>query len=356
MSRASSLFILLFVVSFEGMFLARASDAQTTKVGVSLGLTGPADRWSKFQRMGIELAAEDLQRDGFDVKLLIEDSQSKPRQSLAIFNKFTKVDKVNGVLGDIFSFITGPLIPLSTQERKLLISPSASRVLCSKESKYFFTTASQVPLAGEAFGYFLDRHPEVKRVALVYFQDAGWGYQYRDAWRALLSERQIKIVGEFETAEFAPDFKTPLVKLLKDKPDAFFVAQDPTTFIPAAKQLRYSGQIVFANNILEIPAAGGETKSLEGIYFVDTLPSPEFVKRFTARFGEPPLLEAYNGYEAARVLIRAIRERPDAPELAVPKLAYSGIAGPIGFSDSCAGNQARWHLKQFVGEKIVLIK
>jgi ABC-type branched-subunit amino acid transport system substrate-binding protein len=139
----------------------------------------------------------------------------------------------------------------------------------------------------------LDRHPEVKKVALVYFQDAGWGYQYRDAWRTLLSERQINIVGEFETAVLAPDFKTPLVKLIKDNLDAFFVAQDPTTFIPAAKKLRFSGQIVFVNNILEIPTAGGETKSLEGIYFVDTLPSTEFVKRFTARFtarfGEPPL-------------------------------------------------------------------
>ncbi len=66
------------------------------RVGVTLGFTGPADRWSKFQRMGIELAAEDLQKEGHKIDLIFEDSQSKPRQSLSIFNKFVAVDKVNG--------------------------------------------------------------------------------------------------------------------------------------------------------------------------------------------------------------------------------------------------------------------
>ncbi len=357
MSAPRILLVFLIAASLcHRIFAVSDAHAQTAKIGVSLGLTGPADRWSRFQRMGIELAAEDLRREGYDIELLFEDSQSKPNHSLSIFNKFTKVDRVDGVLGDIFSFITEPLIPLANQQKKLLISPSASRILCSEKSRNFFTTASQVALAGEGYGYFLDRHPEVKRVALVYFQDAGWGYQYRDVWRKLLSERRVEIVGEFETAEFAPDFKTPLVKLLNAKPDAFFVAQDPTTFIPAAKQLRFGGQIVFANNVLEIPAGGAETKSLEGIYFVDTQPSPEFVKRFSDRFNEPPLLEPYNGYEAVRVLVKAIRERPDAPELAVEKLQYKGVSGPMNFTSSCAGNQSRWHLKQFVKEKIVLIQ
>jgi ABC-type branched-subunit amino acid transport system substrate-binding protein len=228
--------------------------------------------------------------------------------------------------------------------------------LCSSKSKYFFTTASQVVRSAEGYGYFLDRHPEVKKVALVYFQDPGWGYQYRDTWRKLLSERGIKVTGEFETAEFSPDFKTPLVRLLRDKPDAFFVAQDPTTFIPASKQLGFRGSIVFANNILEIPASGADVKTLEGIYFVDTLASAAFEKKFTERFHERPLLEAYNGYEALRVLARAIAQQPDSPEAAVAKMKYDGISGLIDFSESCAGNKSRWHLKQFKEGQILLIK
>jgi branched-chain amino acid transport system substrate-binding protein len=330
--------------------------ASPMKIGVSLGLTGPADRWSKFQRMGIELAVEDLRKEGSDISIIVEDSQSKPAQSITLFNKLVATDRVDGVIGDIFSFITEPLIELSRQRKKLLISPSASRILCDKRSPFFFSTASQVGLSGEGFGYFLDRHPEVRRVALIYFQDAGWGYQYRDAWRKLLNERKLTIAGEFESAEFAVDFKTPLVKLLKESPDAFFVAQDPTTFLPAAKQLGFKGPIVFANNILELPAAGADLSSLEGLYFVDTQPQQAFERRFRERYNEAPLLEAYNGYEAVRVFVNAFRGRPDAPEQVVSKIEYDGIAGRIDFSESCAGNLAKWHLKQFREGGIQLIQ
>jgi len=159
----------------------------------------------------------------------------------------------------------------------------------------FFTTASQVALSGPGYASFLRRHPEVKSLALIYFQDPAWGYQYRNAWRTLLSERDVEIVGEYENAEFAPDFKTPLVNILQHKPDAFFVAHDPTTLIPAAKQLRFQGK-------------------------------------------------------------KALQQQPDSPELAIPTLHYEGVSGVMDFSHPCAGNQSRWHLKQFKQGRITLIE
>lgn len=158
----------------------------------------------------------------------------------------------------------------------------SSRILCTGTASYFFTTASQVALSGPGYASFLRRHPEVKRVALIYFQDPGWGYQYRDAWRTLLYERGVEIIGEYENAEFAPDFKNPLVNILQHKPDAFFVAHDPTTLIPAAKQLRFQGK-------------------------------------------------------------KALQQQPDSPELAIPTLHYEGVSGVMDFSHSCAGNQSRWY-------------
>lgn len=326
------------------------------RVGVSFGFTGPADRWSKFQRMGIEIALEDLKTEGINVDIVYEDSESQPKKSVTNFSKLTTINKVNGIVGDIFSFVTEPLIPLADKQRVLLVSPATPESFCSKSGGFFFSTATQVSLASEGYGYFLDAHPNIRKVALVYFQDPGWGYQYRDGWRKLLNDRGIKIVGEFESSEFFPDFKSAILKLLKDKPDAFFIAHQPDSFIAASKQLRFNGELVFANNILEVPASGKSIDSLTGIYFVDTLASAEFADRFQKRFGLTPLLEPYNGYEALRSAVKAIIQNPIAPQEALRQMSYEGISGTLDFTKSCAGNQSRWHLKQFHDGKIVVVK
>lgn len=335
---------------------AYATPSNPIRVGVSFGFTGPADRWSKFQRMGIELALEDLKADGLDVRIIYEDSESQPRRAVTNFRKLSDIDGVNGVIGDIFSYVTEPIIPLADEQRVLLVSPATPESFCTKSKGFFFSTATQVPLASEGYEYFLDAHPNVRKVALVYYQDPGWGYQYRDGWRRILNERGIRIVGEFESADFFPDFKSAILKLLKEKPDAFFVAHQPDTFIAASKQLKFDGELVFANNILEVPAGGKSLDSLNGIYFVDTLASDEFATRFQKKFNSIPLLEPYNGYEALRSTVKAMLEDPAAPQLALRRMSYEGISGTLDFTKSCAGNQSRWHLKQFRDGKILLVK
>jgi len=346
------------VVSFTLAFFTLCGSclAEPLKVGILLGLTGAADRWSKYQRMGMELAAEDLKAEGNDIQLIFEDSRTEPSASVSGFNKLHDIDKVNAVVGDVFSFLTAPLIPLADRRRKLLVSPATPSQFCKDTTGMFFSTATQVPLAIDGYAKFLDTHPKVKKVAIIFFQDPGWGYQYRDVWKKLLVKRGISITDEFESAEFNQDFKTVLLSMLRKNPDAFFVAHHPQNFLRAARQNRFTGPIVFANNILEVPAAKESMDQVEGVYFVDTLAPNSFMERFRKRFNEDPLLEPYNGYEAVRTVVRALRANPQAPEKALSTLKYSGITGQIDFSSSCAGNQSKWYLKRFVEHKIMVLR
>lgn len=304
----------------------------------------------------MELAADDLKKEGYDLQLIFEDSRSEPARGVGNFNKFLAMDHVNGVIGDIFSFVTEPLIGLSNKRKVLLVSPSTAESLCSSSTGYFFSTATQVSRAPTGYAAFLDLHPEVKKVALVYFQDPGWGYQYRDGWRKLLAERNIEVTGEFESAEMLPDFKTPILKLLQQKPDAFFVAHEPKNFIASARQNAFKGQLVFANNILEVPAGGTVTKDLDGVFFVDTLAKDDFARRFKEKFNEEVLLEPYNGYESLRLFVKAVTANPSNPEQAIPNMKYEGMSGMMDFTGTCSGNRSEWHLKKFEGGKIVLVR
>ncbi|RIL10422.1 MAG: hypothetical protein DCC75_04395 [Proteobacteria bacterium] len=326
------------------------------KVGVILGLTGPAAKWGKFQRLGIELAAKEIKSSGAPLNVIFEDSASEPSKAVTAFRKLVSVDHVSAVIGDIFAYITEPLIPLADQEKVLLVSPATPASMCARTSGFFFSTATQVPDAARGFEVFLERNSAVRRLALIYFDDPGWGGQYHKNWLELASKRSLQVTDRVGISDFRPDFKALLPKMLAKQPDAFFVAHEPETFISAARALGYKGKIVFANNIQEVLVDSSFDRALlEGVYFVDTLAGPEFMEEFMKLYDSEPILESYNGYEALRALFKAWQLNPADPRKAFSGLNYQGASGPLDFSQSCAGNRSVWHLKQFKGGKILRI-
>ena len=56
------------------------SYAAPLRIGVVLGLSGPAAYWSEYQYKGMQLAVSEAQAKGVDVKLLLEDSKTEPMQ------------------------------------------------------------------------------------------------------------------------------------------------------------------------------------------------------------------------------------------------------------------------------------
>ena len=76
---------------------ARAENPDTLKVGAVLGLTGPAELWSAYQRMAIELARDEINEragvKGKKVEVLFEDSKSTPVSAVAAYTKLVEGDE-----------------------------------------------------------------------------------------------------------------------------------------------------------------------------------------------------------------------------------------------------------------------
>jgi len=142
-----------------------------------------------------------------------------------------------------------------------------------------------------------DLHPKAKRIALIYFEDPGWGFMYRDVWRALAKERNLTIVDEYSSTDYQPDFRSILPRILAKNPEMIFIAHEPQSSVKALRQLGYSGTIAFANNVLEVMLGeAAPPGGFEGVYFVDVATSDDFKARFMAKWGEAPILEAHSIY------------------------------------------------------------
>jgi ABC-type branched-subunit amino acid transport system substrate-binding protein len=334
-------------VSAENIAQPQASSS-APKVGVILGLTGAGAKWSKYQRLGLELAAEELKAEGTPVELYIEDSQTAPSGAVSSFQKLLSLNHVDAVMGDIFALVTEPLIPLSAQNSTLLVTPSMQEQACVPSNPFFFSSASKIPRSKVGWEALFASQSKLKRIALVYFEDPGWGFMYRDVWRTLAKEHGVTVVDEYTSNDYVPDFKSIFPRLLAKNPDGIFIAHEPEGSMKALRQLGYKGVVAYANNVLEVMAGkDSPPAAFDGVYFVDVATSEDFSSRFQKKWGELPILEAHSSYETLRTISKAVRSNPKNPALGMKHVRYEGVAGPLDYSISCAGNGSNWRLMRF---------
>jgi ABC-type branched-subunit amino acid transport system substrate-binding protein len=324
------------------------------KIGVVFALTGQGAYWSDLNLKGIQLAQEDLEKQGRRIKLIVEDSTTDPAGSVKSFNKLVTVDKVDAVIGNIWFYLTAPMIPLAVRSKIILIGPEVD---CKAGSPYTFHGGTQLKFLNPAYEKYFDLHPEIRSTAVVNFDDTGWGHRQRDAWISAAKNNNVSISGHVETSELLPDFKSIFLKLLKNKPDTVFVAHEPHSSVKALKMLQYHGGLVQSNAVYEaLVSAHGSMKEFEGVYYADSAPSRDFAERFEKKFELPPVLEPHKSYEILVSLVKAFDINPVNPHLGMSKVKYQGVSGPIDYTSGCAGNHSKWHLFQVKNGRPFILK
>lgn len=347
-------FILSVLLLLAGIAAAEPLQA---RIGVLSGISGVAAKWGKYQNLGIRLAAEELNAGGERIEVVFEDSATNSGKAISAYNKLLSVDKVDAVLADDFGFAIEPLIDLAARNKKLFVAVSLGAPrYCEAGQGYFFSSTSQFSRTEGAYRKFFERHPEVRRIALVVFDDPEWGQPYLGIWRKVAAEKSIEIVDEFVTSEFSPDFKIALMRAVQKKAQAVFLAHEPVSFLKAVRGAGFEGKLVSANNVLEVAADPGPHPELEGVYLVDPLIAGDFVERFRRRFNEEPILEAYAGYEALRSIAAALRANRREPQLGFRTVRYQGVGGLMDFTSQCYGNFSDWGLFVFRQGKAVEVQ
>ena len=90
-----------------GVFAAPAAAQEKLKIGLVLTLSGPAAALGQQVRDGFNLAVKDLggKMDGRDVEIVVADDELKPDTAVTRVKGLLERDKVDFVVGPIFSNI-----------------------------------------------------------------------------------------------------------------------------------------------------------------------------------------------------------------------------------------------------------
>ena len=334
---------ILFFFSI-GTSSAETPKLQPFRIGAIYGFTGAANIWSAQARRGIELARDEVNAtggiNGRPLEILFEDSATTPKGGVVAVNKLVRIDHVDALIGDIFSFVTLPMVPLAQKSRVVLVTPSIFDTDMPSNSEYFFTTCPRKESIAAPVESFFEINKDIKSVAII-CADNTWGRTYLDVWRSVAAARGVSIVDENCIADYTSDMRAEILRAKSKKPDGVIVAFGIDRALTRMRELQFKPRVLTTSDLDEaIKSRGLPASEADGVYFVDWLATESFNERFRAKFSTEPIMAPQNSYEAVMVLARALKEDPADPQRGVLALNYSGATGEMDFRGSHAGNRA----------------
>ena len=291
-----------------------ARAAEPVMIGVSGPLTGPNAQYGAQWKAGFDLALDEVNGNGAHLAYNFEDSQSDPRQSVAIAQKFVNDPRIVIELGDFSSPASMAASPIYQRAHLVQFGFTNSHPDFTKGGDYMWSNSiSQAEEMPNLANYAIDGLG-LKKLAVLHL-NTDWGVASKDIFvpAAKAAGAEVTAVEGFLPDE--RDFRSTLVRVRDSNPTGLILIAYYADAAVIARQVRAVGlkqplaavSSVYSPKLLEL---GGD--AVEGLYtqsnFFPGDPRPgvkAFVDRFQAKYGHQP--DSFNaGAYDTMVLVHAL--------------------------------------------------
>jgi branched-chain amino acid transport system substrate-binding protein len=319
--------------------------------GVGGPFTGNNAEYGRIWKNGMTMALDEINGKGGikgrKVDLVYEDTQSDPKQSVPVAQKFVDDKRLLAELGDFASPASMAASPIYQKAKMVQFGFTNSHPDFTKGGDYMFSlvlTQSQ----DAAFLAETGVSKLGKKQAVLY-RDTDWGKVTNDIYVKRLGELGGSVVYSDKYLETEKDFKAMLAKARDAKPEVLALIayyNDGALILQQAASVGLPDVKVIVNGACYSPQfikLGGDAVNgaiMTTVFFPDN-PRPEvktFVDAYTARFKETPDQFAALSYDAVKIISwatdqagfdrSAIRDTM-ATSTEIPSVIY----GPFKFGD-----------------------
>ncbi len=294
-----------------------ASAQEKLKIGVMATLSGPAAVLGQHMRDGFQLGIKHLggKLGGMETEVVIADDELKPDVGVQKMQGLLERDKVDVVVGVIFSNVMMAVAKPVFDSKTVLVSPNAgpSPLAGRGCSPWFFSTAWQNDQNHEAMGKYA-QDAGLKKVVLV-----APNYQAgKDSMAGFKRHYKGEVVEEIFNQVNQLDFSAEIAKIAALKPDAVFAFEPGgmgVNFVKQYAQAGLAGKMPFLSAFTvdetTLPATQDAAVGLlSGAQWAPNLDNPvskKFVADFEATYKYVPALYASQGYDAALLVDAAVK-------------------------------------------------
>ena len=343
-----SRFSMLAAATVIALGSSAATAQEKLKIGLITTLSGPAAALGQQQRNGLQLAIKTLgnRLGGREVELLIQDDELKPDVAVSKVKTYVERDKVDFVVGPVFSNILQAIMKPATDSGAFLISPNAgtSNFAGPECNANFFVTSYQNDQNHEVLGKYA-QDKGMKRVFIM-----APNYQAgKDALAGFKRYFKGDVLDEVYVPLNQLDYAAELARIAAARPEAIFVFLPGGMGVNFVKQFRQAGladKVTFLSSFTvdestlpaQQDAALGFFGGANWAPDLDTPQNKAFVAAYEKEYGAVPATYAFQSYDAALLIDSAVRSLKgnlgdkNAVRAALMKADFKSLRGGFKFN------------------------
>jgi branched-chain amino acid transport system substrate-binding protein len=339
---------LAIVAAVFGVFAHPAVAQEKLKIGLIVTLSGPAAALGQQVRDGFNLAIKDLggKMAGREVEVVIADDELKPDGAVTKVKGLLERDKVDFVVGPVFSNILQAIHKPVTDTKTFLISPNAgpSSYAGKNCSPFFYVTSYQNDQVHEVLGKVAQDRGYKRVYVMVPNYQAG-----KDSAAGFKLDYKGEVVEESYVPLGTLDFQVELSKIASQKPDAVFTFMPGGMGVSLVKQYSQAGlaekiPVLSAFTVDESTLPAQQDAAVGMFGGADWAPdlnnpqSKKFVASYEAAYNSVPGSYAMQGYDTALLIDSAVKAikgdltNKDAVAAALKKADFASLRGNFKFN------------------------
>lgn len=295
----------LGLVACSNASATNGSDANTIYFGVSAAITGQYAQYGQQFKEGFELAVDQVNANGGingkKVALKYEDSQSDPKQSVTVAQKFVGDPSVILAFGDYASSASIPASPIYSAGKLVQYGFNNSNPdFTAKGTQYQWSTSITTSASYQWDADYIKKQG-VKSVGVTYLNTADWGIPAFNAFKAEADKIGLTITDAEGVLDTSDDYRPSLTKAVAGQPQAFVhigYGPDAAKIVTQLRAIGYKGTFYGGQDEASFNATPDAAGSIVGAEFLESSKDPAvqaFVKAFKAKY---PNETAATGFEA----------------------------------------------------------
>jgi branched-chain amino acid transport system substrate-binding protein len=318
------------------------------KVGIMVSLSGHAATTGGMIRDGFLLAVKRLggKLGGRETEVVVQDDETKPDVAVGKVKALIDRDKVEFVVGTVFSNILLAIVKPVTDAGVFLISPNPgpSELAGSACNQNFFSTSYQNDQVHEVVGKYAEDSGIKTALLLAPNYQAG-----RDALAGFKRYFKGDVLDEIYVPLGTLDFSAELARIAAAEPNAAYVFLPGGMGVNFVKQFRQAGLgdkvkflSAFTVDEATLPAQKDAAVSLYGgsnwAPDLDTPQNKDFVKAYEEAYGIVPASYAFEAYDAALLIDGALKQTQesaadkDALRAALKRAEFKSLRGNFRYN------------------------